>query len=64
MIAAAALQGAKSYEDVLFKIPKEQREGKLPLTVRGGSSLAWIQNLLRKQREEGVPHSRRIIVKL
>lgn len=40
---------------VLFKIPKEQREGKLPLTVRGGSSLAWIQNLLRKQREEGVP---------
>ena len=27
----------------------------MPLTVRGGSSLAWIQNLLRKQREEGVP---------
>jgi hypothetical protein len=27
----------------------------LPLNVRGGSSLAWIQNLLRKQREEGVP---------
>lgn len=38
-----------------FKIPKDQREGKLALTVRGGSSLAWIQNLLRKQREEGVP---------
>lgn len=45
----------KVTETVLFKIPKEQREGKLPLTVRGGSSLAWIQNLLRKQREEGVP---------
>lgn len=27
----------------------------MPLTVRGGSILAWIQNLLRKQREEGVP---------
>lgn len=45
----------KVAKTVLFKIPKEQREGKLPLTVRGGSSLAWIQNLLRKQREEGVP---------
>ena len=45
----------KVTKTVLFKIPKEQREGKLPLTVRGGSSLAWIQNLLRKQREEGVP---------
>ena len=45
----------KGTKTVLFKIPKEQREGKLPLTVRGGSSLAWIQNLLRKQREEGVP---------
>ena len=45
----------KDTKTVLFKIPKEQREGKLPLTVRGGSSLAWIQNLLRKQREEGVP---------
>lgn len=45
----------KVMKTVLFKIPKEQREGKLPLTVRGGSSLAWIQNLLRKQREEGVP---------
>ena len=45
----------KVTKTVLFKIQKEQREGKLPLTVRGGSSLAWIQNLLRKQREEGVP---------
>ena len=49
------VQAPKVTKTVLFKIPKEQREGKLPLTVRGGSSLAWIQNLLRKQREEGVP---------
>lgn len=45
----------KVTKTVMFKIPKEQRKGKLPLTVRGGSSMAWIQNLLRKQREEGVP---------
>ena len=45
----------KVTKTVMFKIPKEQRDGKLPLTVRGGSSMAWIQNLLRKQREEGVP---------
>ena len=48
-------RAAKITKTVLFKVPKDQREGKLPLTVRGGSSLAWIQNLLRKQREEGVP---------
>ncbi len=45
----------KITKTVFFKIPKDQRVGKLPLTVRGGSSMAWIQNLLRKQREEGVP---------
>lgn len=44
---------------ITFKIPKNQHEGKLPLTVRGGSSLAWIQNLLRKQREEGVPNQQK-----
>lgn len=48
-------RAAKITKTVTFKVPKEQKEGKLPLTVRGGSSLAWIQNLLRKQREEGVP---------
>lgn len=40
---------------VKFVVPKQQQPGKMSLTVRGGSSLAWIQNLLRKQQEEGLP---------
>lgn len=42
-------------QTVQFKIPEDHPGGKLALSVRGGSSLAWIQNLLRKQQEEGVP---------
>lgn len=48
-------RAAEVTQTLAFKIPKDQRTGKLALTVRGGSSMAWIQNLLRKQREEGVP---------
>ena len=38
-----------------FTVPKNHPGGKLPLSVRGGSSLAWAQKLLRKQQEEGMP---------
>ena len=41
-------------QTVQFTIPADHPGGKLALSVRGGSSLAWIQNLLRKQQEEGV----------
>lgn len=42
-------------ETITFTVPKNNLGGKLALSVRGGSSLAWIQNLLRKQKEEGLP---------
>ena len=44
---------SKVYE---YEISKEQKTGKLSLNVRGGSSMAWAINLLRKQKEdEGSP---------
>ena len=44
---------SKIYE---YEISKEQKIGKLSLNVRGGSSMAWAINLLRKQKEdEGSP---------
>lgn len=48
-------RGAEFTKTVYFKIPKDHPGGRLALNVRGGSSMAWIMNLLRKQQEEGVP---------
>lgn len=48
-------RGAEFTETVEFKVPEHHAGGKMALIVRGGSSLAWIQNLLRKQQEEGMP---------
>ena len=44
---------------VYFKVPKDHPGGKLNLQVRGGSSLAWIIELLRKQQQEGVPAAKK-----
>lgn len=48
-------RGEEFTETIDFKIPEHHAGGKMALVVRGGSSLAWIQNLLRKQQEEGLP---------
>lgn len=48
-------RGKEFTETITFTVPKNNPGGKLALSVRGGSSLAWIQNLLRKQKEEGLP---------
>lgn len=48
-------RGTEFTETITFTVPKNNPGGKLALSVRGGSSLAWIQNLLRKQKEEGLP---------
>lgn len=40
---------------IYFTIPKDHPGGRLALQVRGGSSMAWIIELLRKQQQEGVP---------
>lgn len=48
-------RGAEFTKTVYFKVPKDHHGGRLALNVRGGSSMAWIMNLLRKQQEEGVP---------
>lgn len=40
---------------VYFTVPKDYHGDKLSLNVRGGSSVAWMMNLLRKQQEEGIP---------
>lgn len=43
---------SKVYE---YEISKDQTVGKLNLNVRGGSSMAWAINLLRKQKEDDNP---------
>ena len=48
-------RGEEFTETVYFTVPKNHPGGKLALNVRGGSSMAWVMNLLRKQQSEGVP---------
>ena len=40
-------------------MPKDHPGGKLALNVRGGSSMAWAIELLRKQQSEGVPAAKK-----
>lgn len=44
---------------VYFKVPKDHPGGQLALQVRGGSSMAWVLELLRKQQQEGVPAAKK-----
>ena len=37
----------------------QQRPGKMALNVRGGSSLAWMQELMKRQQEEGIPAAKK-----
>ena len=48
-------RGKEFTETLYFTVPKDHPGGKLALNVRGGSSMAWVMNLLRKQQSEGVP---------
>lgn len=48
-------RGEEFTKMVYFTVPKDHPGGKLALNVRGGSSMAWVMNLLRKQQSEGVP---------
>lgn len=49
----------KFTKTVKFTVPKQQRAGKMALNVRGGSSLAWIQELMKRQQEEGIPAAKK-----
>lgn len=48
-------RGEEFTKRVQFSVPKDHPGGRLSLQVRGGSSMAWIIELLRKQKQEGVP---------
>ncbi len=48
-------RGEEFTKTAYFTVPKNHPGGKLALSVRGGSSLAWVQKLIRKQQEEGMP---------
>lgn len=48
-------RSAKITKTVQFTVPKQQKPGKMALNVRGGSSLAWMQELMKRQQEEGIP---------
>ncbi|MDO4177685.1 MAG: SpoIVB peptidase S55 domain-containing protein [Phascolarctobacterium sp.] len=48
-------RGAEFTKVYEYEISKDQHVGKLNLNVRGGSSMAWVIKLLRKQKDEDVP---------
>ena len=52
-------RGQEFTRTVYFTVPKDHPGGKLNLQVRGGSSMAWIIELLRKQQQEGVPAAKK-----
>ena len=45
-------RGQEFVRTVGYKLPKDAA-GEVRLNVRGGASMAWIQELLRKQQEKG-----------
>ena len=51
-------RGKEFTKVVQYEIPKKA-EGKVILNIHGGSSVSWIMNLLRKQKEEGTPESKK-----
>lgn len=55
MVTMKPYRGEEFTETVQFVVPKDHPGGRLMLNVRGGSSMAWIINTLRKQKEEGMP---------
>ena len=52
-------RGEEFTKTVYFTVPKDHPGGKLALNVRGGSSMAWVLDLLRKQQAEGVPAAKK-----
>ena len=52
-------RGKNFSQQVDFVIPKDHPGGKLVLSIRSGGSMAWLQNLLRKQKEEGRPQKQK-----
>ena len=52
-------RGEEFTKTVQFTVPKDHPGGKLALNVRGGSSMAWVMELLRKQQSEGVPSAKK-----
>ena len=52
-------RGKEFTKTVSFKVPKDHPGGRLALNVRGGSSMAWVLDLLRKQQAEGVPAAKK-----
>ena len=55
-------RGEEFTKTVYFKVPKDHPGGQLALNVRGGSSMAWVMNLLRKQRMREYRHRKKILV--
>lgn len=52
-------RGEEFTKTVQFTVPKDHPGGRLALNVRGGSSMAWVMELLRKQQSEGVPAAKK-----
>jgi hypothetical protein len=51
-------RGQEFVRTVGYKLPKDAA-GEVRLNVRGGASMAWLQELLRKQKEKGEPKAKK-----
>ena len=51
-------RGQEFVRTVGYKLPKDAA-GEVRLNVRGGASMAWLQELLRKQKEQGEPKAKK-----
>lgn len=58
-VAMKPFRGDEFTRKVDFTVPKDHHGGKLVLNIHGGSSVSWIVNLLRKQKDEGTPESKK-----
>ena len=51
-------RGDEISRKVAYKLPKDAK-GEIRLNVRGGASMNWILEMLRKQKEEGAPQAQK-----
>lgn len=52
-------RGEEFTEIVEYKLPEKHEGERITLGVRGGSSMAWVINLLKKQKDEGMPAAKK-----
>lgn len=58
-ITMKPFRGPEFTRVVEYTIPEKTSKDKLVLNIHGGSSVSWIVNLLKKQKDEGAPETKK-----